>query len=72
MMMSVLEFALHEVKQEPGSGGINPAIGITNFVGCITGTFFMHDANNNDRDASAVQLYGNNILARVRDMGRRV
>ena len=72
MMEVGLEFVLHGVDQEPDHGGINPAIGITNFVGCITGTFFMHDANNNDRDASAVQLYGNNILARVRDMGRRV
>ena len=70
MMVLVLEFFLHGVKHEPVRGGVNPAIGITNYVGCLTGTVLIHDSNNNGQDASAVRGAGNNILDRVKGMGR--
>ena len=38
----------------PGRGGINPAISITNFVGHISRTVGRHDADNNGQDSSAV------------------
>ena len=65
-MVVGLEFILHWFNQEPGYGGINLVVGITNYVGRLTRTVVSHDANNNGRDASAVRGYGNNILARVR------
>ena len=46
MMLVGLEFVLHESKQELGRGGINLAIGITNFVGRLNITIFRNDANN--------------------------
>ena len=54
----------------PGRGGINPAISITNFVGHISRTVGRHDANNNFWDASAVQGSGNKIMDRYRGTGR--
>ena len=53
-MVVVLEFVLSGVNQEPGRGGIETVIGITNFVGHITGTVVRHDANNNGGDAYVV------------------
>ena len=38
----------------PGRGGINPAISITNFVGHISRTVGRHDADNNGQDSSSV------------------
>ena len=54
MMMVGLNFVLLGVKKELGSGGINLAIGITNFVGSLTGTVVRHEANNNGWDAYAI------------------
>ena len=70
-MVVRLEFLLRGVNQEPGRGGINPAIGITNFLGRFTGNVVSNDANNNGRGVSSVQGVGNNILARGRDRGTR-
>ena len=47
MMMVGSYFVLCGVKQEPGRGRINPAIGIKCFVGSLTKTVVMHDANIN-------------------------
>ena len=58
-----IELVLSGTKQEPGFCGINPAIGIINSVGHLTGTVVRYDSNNNGRDASAVQEGGNKILA---------
>ena len=66
-----LEFVLCGFRQEPGRGGINLDIGITNFVGCLTGTVVRNDVNINGWDASAIQLSGNKILARSRGRGKR-
>ena len=66
MMVLGLEFVQPRVKQEPGRGGMNTAIGIMIFLGRLTGTFVSNDANNNGWDASSVRGYGNVIL--VRDM----
>ena len=57
-----LEFFLRGFKQDPGSGGINTAIGITNFVGRLTGTIVRHDANNSGRDTSYVQVVGKHTI----------
>ena len=54
MMVAGLEFILCGVNQDPGRGGINMAIGITNFVGSLTGTVVRHEANNNGWDAYAI------------------
>ena len=66
-----LDFFLRGVNQDPGCGGINLSIGITNFVGRLTVTVVRHDANNNGRDASAVRRSVNNLLNRVRVRGCR-
>ena len=50
-----LEFVLCGFRQEPGRGGINPDIGITDFLGHIIGTVFRNYSNNNGQDAFAVQ-----------------
>ena len=71
MMVVVLEFVIFWINQEPGCGGINPAIGITNYVGRLSGTFIRHDANNNGWDPSDVQGYGKKILARIKDRVRK-
>ena len=63
-MVVGLEFVLFGVNQDPGCGGINPAIGITNSVGRLPVTVIRNDANNNGRGASAIRVAGNNILAR--------
>ena len=55
MMVIGLEFVLSGVKEDPGRGGINLAIGITNFIGLLTRTVVRYDANNNIRDMSVVQ-----------------
>ena len=64
MMVVALEFVLCGVNQEPGRGGINPAICITNFLGRITVTVGRYDSNNNDWGAYAVRGSVNNILSR--------
>ena len=69
-MVVGLKFLLCWFKQEPSSGGINSAIGITNFVGCFTGTVARHDDNNNGWDASTILGAGKNILARDKVKGR--
>ena len=69
-MVVGLKFLLCWFKQEPSSGGINSAIGITNFVGCLTRTVVRHDAKNNGWYVSAVQVFGNNIMDRGRGRGR--
>ena len=69
MMMVGLKFVLLGVKKELGSGGINLAIGITNFVGRLNRTVVIHNANNNGRDASAIEGVVNNILGRERGRG---
>ena len=58
MMVIALDFFLCGVKKEPGCSGINPAIGISNFLGCLTGTVVGHDANNNVLGAPANQGTG--------------
>ena len=58
----VLELFLCGVKQEPGRGGRNRSICITNSVGCLTGTIVRHNANNNGRDASAFRGSRNHEL----------
>ena len=65
-----LEFLLSRFKQDPGRGGINMDIGITNCLGRLTVTVGRHDANNNFWDASAVQGSGNKIMDRYRGTGR--
>ena len=46
-MVVGLEFVLRGIKHEPGHGGINPSIGITDSVRHYTVTIVRHDANNN-------------------------
>ena len=70
-MAAGLKFFLCGVKKDPGRGGINPDIGITNSIECLTGTFSSHDANNIGRDASIVQGSVNNTLSRCRGKGGR-
>ena len=67
-----MEFVLIGVKQEPGHGEINTDIGITNFIGCLTGNVVRRDANNNGRYSSAVRGSRNNILSRARARSRKV
>ena len=70
-MVVGLEFVLCGVNQDPGLGGINTAIGITNSVGRITRTVVGHDSSNNVWDASYFQGSGNNILKRCEVRGWR-
>ena len=67
-----MEFILNGVNQNPDCGGINMAIGITDYVGYLTRTIVRNDANNNGRGVSSVQEAKKNILARgsIRE-GRR-
>ena len=64
-------FILRGVRQEPVFSGINLAICILDFLGCLTRTVVRHDTNNNGWDESAVCEDGNNILARRRGRGER-
>ena len=70
-MVASLEFVLRGVNHELSCGGINTAIGIKKYIIRLSGTIFIHDANNNGWDASAVQGSRNNILTRGRGKGRR-
>ena len=71
VMVVVVELVLCGVNREPGRGGINKAIDITNYVGLLVGTVVIHDANNNGQDMASVRGYLNNTLDRGRVRGRR-
>ena len=64
VLVYVVDFFLHGVKQEPIRVNIIPSMGVPNLVGLLTGTFSVFNGSSNFRMEYIFQGYVSNIVTR--------